>query len=87
MDEEVKLVSAAQSALRAGDAKQALELLAQHAARFPNGKLATLRQVTHMMALCQAGQRAQARQEAADFVAERPSSPFARRVNGICASN
>lgn len=85
IDEEVKLVTGAQSALRAGDSKRALELLAAHAVRFPNGKLSTLRQVTHMMALCQAGRRTQARQEAAAFVASKPSSPFVERVNGICA--
>jgi hypothetical protein len=84
IDEEVKLVSGAQAALRSGNASQALELLAQDAARFPNGKLATLRQVTHMMALCQSGQRAQAQKEAADFVAARPNSPFVERVNRIC---
>lgn len=85
IDEEVKLVNGAQSALRAGNSKQALELLAQHAARFPNGKLGTLRQVTQMMALCQAGQRAEARRQAAEFLARKPSSPFAERVKGICA--
>jgi hypothetical protein len=87
IDEEVKLMNAAQSALRAGDSKHALELLNEHAARFPSGKLATARQVTHMMALCQAGKSGQARQEAASFLAKNPSSPFATRVSGICASN
>jgi hypothetical protein len=86
VDEEVKLINAAQAALRAGDAKHALELLSQHAARFPGGKLATLRQVTHMMALCQSGKAEQARQEAADFVAAKPGSPFVERVKGICAA-
>ncbi|HVY32221.1 MAG TPA: hypothetical protein VHB79_37045 [Polyangiaceae bacterium] len=86
VDEEVKLINSAQAALRAGDAKHALELLSQHAARFPAGKLATLQQVTHMMALCQAGKAEQARQEAADFVATKPSSPFVERVKTICAA-
>jgi hypothetical protein len=86
IDEEVKLLSGAQAALRSGESKKALELLAAHAARFPNGKLGTLRQVTHMMALCQAGLRAQARREAADFIASKPSSPFVERVRNICSS-
>jgi outer membrane protein assembly factor BamD (BamD/ComL family) len=85
VDEEVKLINGAQAALRAGDTRHALELLAQHAARFPAGKLATLRQVTHMLALCQSGKTAQARQEAADFVADKPGSPFVERVKTICA--
>jgi hypothetical protein len=86
VDEEVKLVNAAQAALRAGDTRRSFELLGQHATRFPNGKLVTLRQVTHMMTLCQAGRGAEARKEAADFLASRPSSPFAERVKTICAT-
>ena len=87
IDEEVKLVNGAQAALRAGDTKRALELLNEHAARFPSGKLATLRQVTHMMALCQSGHTQQARQEAANFLVKNPSSPFAERVSGICSAS
>jgi hypothetical protein len=86
IDEEVKLVNGAQAALRAGDTKRALELLSQHAARFPAGKLATLRQVTHMLALCQAGQAPQARREAVSFLSKNPNSPFAERVSGICST-
>jgi outer membrane protein assembly factor BamD (BamD/ComL family) len=87
IDEEVKLMNAAQAALRAGEPKRALELLNEHAARFPAGKLSTARQVTHMMALCQAGKAEQARHEATSFLAKNPGSPFAARVSGICASN
>jgi hypothetical protein len=87
IDEEVRLVKGAQAALRAGNTSRALELLSAHAARFPNGKLTTLRQVTHMLALCQSGSAQQARQEAASFLAKNPSSPFAERVGGICAPN
>jgi hypothetical protein len=86
IDDEVKLVSDAQAALRIGNTGRALELLSEHEARFPSGKLATLRQVTHMMALCQAGRAAQARQEAARFLDKNPNSPFAERVNGICSA-
>jgi hypothetical protein len=86
IDDEVKLMNAAQAALRAGDAKRALSLSNEHAARFPTGKLATARKVTRMMALCQAGSTQQARREAADFLAKNPASPFAERVRGICAS-
>jgi len=84
IDEEVKLVKAAQAALQAGDAKRALRLLDEDAARFPSGKLTSVRQVAHMTALCQAGQREQAQQEAASFLAKNPSSPFADRVKAIC---
>jgi hypothetical protein len=86
IDEEVRLVNGAQAALRVGNTNRALELIGQHAARFPGGKLTTLRQVTHMLALCQSGKAQQARQEAASFLAKNPSSPFAERVSGICSS-
>lgn len=87
VDEEVKLINGAQASLRRGDTKHALELLSQHAARFPAGKLATLRQVTHMLALCQSGKGEQARKEAADFVASKPGSPFVERVKTICTGS
>ncbi len=86
IDDEVKLVSGAQTALRGGNTARAMQLLKEHETRFPAGKLATLRQVTYMMALCQSGQTAQARQAAARFLAKNPSSPFAERVSGICAA-
>jgi len=79
-------MNGAQAALRAGDAGRALSILNEHAKRFPAGKLATARQVTRMVALCQAGSPKQARAEAATFLARNPSSPFAERVRGICSS-
>ena len=85
IDEEMKLMNGAQAALRAGDTKRALELLKEHATRFPAGKLTSARQVTRMMALCQAGQTEQARREATNFLAQHPGSPFAERVKGICS--
>ncbi len=86
IDDEVKLINAAQAALRAGDTKRALTLSNEHAARFPTGKLATARKVTRMMALCKAGNAQQARREATDFLEKNPASPFADRVRGICAT-
>jgi len=84
IDEEVTLVKSAQEALQAGDTKRALQFLNEHAARFPTGKLASVRQVTHMTALCQAGQTERARQEATSFLAKNASSPFSERVKTIC---
>ncbi len=85
IDEEVRLLNEAQAALRAGDPKGALARTDEHARRFPSGKLASARAVTRMMALCQAGQQAQARLEADRFLARHPGSPFADRVKGICS--
>jgi len=84
IDEEVTLLKSAQEALRAGDAKRALQFLNDDAARFPAGKLASVRQVAHMTALCQAGQVERARQEATSFLAKNASSPFSERVKTIC---
>ncbi len=86
IDDEVPLVSGAQTALRAGNTARALQLLKEHETRFPTGKLATLRQVTYMIALCQTGRASRARQEAARFLARNPNSPFAERVSGICSA-
>jgi hypothetical protein len=87
IDEEVRLMNAAQKALQGSQPQRALELLSEHATRFPRGKLASARQVTRMMALCQAGQTDKARHEAKQFVAQNPSSPFVDRVKTICASD
>jgi len=85
VDGEVRLVSAAQLALRSGNAERALQLLAEDAARFPRGKLTSVREVTHMMALCKLGRTAQARLEAERFLAKDAKSPFADRVRSVCS--
>jgi hypothetical protein len=85
IDEEIKLMNAAQAALRAGDAKRALQLLSEHARRFPGGKLASARAVTHMIALCALGRSNDARLEAERFLAKTPNSPFAERVRSVCS--
>jgi hypothetical protein len=84
IDEEVKLMTAAQAALRSGQPRQALHLLNEHARRFPNGKLASTRAVAHMVALCAMGRADEARSEADRFLAKNPSSPFAERVRNVC---
>jgi hypothetical protein len=85
IDEEVRLMNGAQAALRSGDPKRALQLLAEHARRFPNGKLADARMVTRMSALCSMGLSDEARREAGHFLARNPHSPFSERVRNICA--
>jgi outer membrane protein assembly factor BamD (BamD/ComL family) len=76
---------AAYEALRGGRPDRALEHLAEHAARFPDGELAESREVTHMIALCQTGEVAAARTSAARFLAHAPHSPYAARVRLICS--
>jgi hypothetical protein len=84
LDDEMRLLKAAYSALRAGKPEQALAQLAEHTWRFPNGELAESRDVAHIMALCRAGKVEASRSEAKRFLSERPSSPFAGRVRAIC---
>jgi outer membrane protein assembly factor BamD (BamD/ComL family) len=83
--EEARWLREAQLAVRSGDARRALTLLDEHAARFPSGKLADAREVTRMVALCDLGARAAAREKAEHFLAEHPGSPFSDRVRRICA--
>jgi hypothetical protein len=84
IDEEVRLMNGAQAALRSGDPKRALQLLGEHARRFPNGKLANARMVTRMSALCTMGLSDEARREADRFLARNPNSPFSERVRNVC---
>lgn len=82
--EEVALLRSAQSALNAGDADGALSRLADHARRFPTGTMAEERDAARILALCRAGRRDEARDAAARFLRERPSSPLAARVRASC---
>jgi hypothetical protein len=85
IDDEIKLMNGAQAALRSGDPKRALQLLAEHARRFPNGRLASARAVSHMIALCALGRSDDARLEAERFLAKNPNSAFAERARNVCS--
>jgi len=84
--EERRLVNGAEAALASADTDHAFALLYEHATKFPSGKLAALRQVVHVEALCRVGKAAEAREEAANFLEKEPNSPLAVRVRGQCAS-
>jgi hypothetical protein len=84
IDEEVRLLNAAQAALRAGNPGRTLTLLAEHRVRFPSGKLKDARDVTRMIALAQTGRTDQACAEARRFVARDPATPFTDRLKAIC---
>lgn len=83
-NEERRLVNGAEAALARRDSDQAFSLLYEHATKFPNGKLAALRQAVHIQALCRVGKTAEARHEAASFLANSPASPLANQVRSAC---
>ncbi len=85
VDEEVRLVGLAYSLLRDGAPARALAVLEEHERRFPDGKLAELRKVTRVLALCQSGRTADARSERDRFLSLYPRSPYSNRVRSACS--
>jgi len=85
-DPELELVRAAEEDLHRGNPGRALEILAEHERRFPDGMLWEEREVTRILALCQIGNAAAARAQAQRFIVRAPASPFADRVRQGCAS-
>jgi hypothetical protein len=83
--EEVALLGRAQQAMREGRADHALEILGEHDRRFGSGALAEEAQAARVLALCEAGRRAEARALGARFLARSPDSPLAARVRAACA--
>ena len=72
-------------AARAGNPSKALQLLDDHARRFPRGTLREERIAARVHALCALGRRSEASEEAETFLAETPQSPYASRVRDSCA--
>jgi hypothetical protein len=84
IDAEMKLLKAAKAALRAGDADRALAGLAQHQREFPDGKLADLREVVRIEALCRLDRNDEAEAASREFLRKRPGSPHSHRVRDAC---
>ena len=77
LEAERRLLEPARAALARHLTDNALGLLAAHANAFPSGLLTEEREALWVQALAQAGDLAQARHRAADFVAKYPNSLFA----------
>jgi len=86
IDGEMRLLKEAQAAGTDGNWRRALLLLDEYAVRFPSGRLADVRAVAHLTALCKLGQTTMARSEAERFLARHPNSPFTDRVKRVCAT-
>lgn len=85
--DEIELVERADETLRAGDARQALALTREHAARCPNGSFAQERERVAIEALALLGQNDEMRARAKAFEARFPSSPHVRRIRNLASSN
>jgi hypothetical protein len=91
MAEEVALVRLMNDAVSAHDPPRVRTLAAEHAKRFPNGKLSIEVEGLRVIAMCQeqqgdkaAEKGAPARKVAADFVARYPRAPIVDRVRSSC---
>ncbi|MCH9681128.1 MAG: sigma-70 family RNA polymerase sigma factor [Deltaproteobacteria bacterium] len=84
LEAEVAMLDRAAAALRGNDATRALELLAQHQRRFPDGQLADVRHAARVRALCHLGRDAQAHAEARRLRREHPASAVAQGVPDSC---
>jgi hypothetical protein len=83
VDVEAPLISAAVRALSNGDADRALEILATHRRRFPDGVMGEDREAVRIFALCRAGRDATALR--AEFLRRWPSSPHEPKVRDACS--
>jgi tetratricopeptide (TPR) repeat protein len=82
--QEVALLSKAQAALSRGRPQQALEALAEHAARFPRGALSEERAATRARTLCALGRRQEAEAELKRIEKLNPSSAYLARARESC---
>jgi type IV secretory pathway VirB10-like protein len=81
---ELRLLSRANAAMRAGRYADALDVLAQHAREFEAGQLAPEREYKRALALCELGRGEQARAAADAFVREHPRSPLRAKAMDVC---
>lgn len=86
LEEEATLLHRAQSAWRAGQSQQALDLANQHARRFPRSQLANERDVLRVLSLCKLGQVQSAKQVGARLLRSAQGSPWYQSVAASCAA-
>lgn len=84
--QEAALLHEAQSAWRAGQSAQALQLANQHAQRFPRSQLSDERDVLRVLSLCKLGQVSAAKQAGARLLRKAKGSPWYQSVADSCAA-
>ncbi|MBN9164603.1 MAG: hypothetical protein BGO98_02280 [Myxococcales bacterium 68-20] len=82
-DEELALVSAARAGLQRGDVAACMRAVDAHRTRFGAGTFAQEVEVIRIEGLLHAGDRAQARTAAEQFLAAHGASPYADRVRSL----
>jgi hypothetical protein len=82
--DELTRLRAAQAARAAGDAARALALLDAYDGAHPRGALRIEAEAVRVLALCDAGRRADAIAQADVFLAAHSVSPLAGRVGRAC---
>ncbi|HET6335836.1 MAG TPA: hypothetical protein VFG30_21570 [Polyangiales bacterium] len=84
--EELRLMRAASAALATNDIQRTLDLLSQHAERFPDGALREERRALRVISLCKQGRSHFALAERDEFLSSSPRSPLTARVREACES-
>ncbi len=84
LTEELAMVAAMRAAFVAGDHREVLARVADHAARFPTGRLATQRRAYEAIARCALGQIRRGRALADRYLAAHPEAVLATGVRGAC---
>jgi outer membrane protein assembly factor BamD (BamD/ComL family) len=82
-DAEIRLVREAQNAAAAGRFEAALGSLAEHARRFPTGRLIEEREALRIQSLSKLGRTAEARRAAKAFRARFPRSVLIPRLGEL----
>jgi RNA polymerase sigma-70 factor (ECF subfamily) len=78
------MLTQAKLALKQGDAARTLELVREHARRFPASRMSDMRAVIEVDALCASGRRDAARARAEEIRTRHPGSSAAKRVEHAC---
>jgi hypothetical protein len=81
---EMRLLRRAEAEIRAGDPRQAMALLAQHAEQFSSGAMSEERAAFRVLALCALDRIDEAEAEAEHFARDYPRSPLRGRVSDAC---
>jgi hypothetical protein len=84
LERELSLLAEAKGALRRGDAQGALRRLKAHRKEFPRSTFGEERDLLRMTALCEVGERDEARREAKSFLKRNPSSALTAQVRRVC---